>query len=93
MNKSIPPLITYVLISWGLAVLVLAGLLSFWIHETGKKQDREREEAIAQQNREMCALTALFMGGPEPVPGPVGERARVVREAMTRYRAALRCGG
>ena len=88
---EIPRKIWMILASWGLAVLVIAGLLSFWIWRN--EQDQEREEAQLQYERDraMCAITRVLLSGPEPVPGPEGDRSRSVRQAMTEYRAALHC--
>lgn len=63
-----------VLTSWGLAVLVMAGLLSFWIRS-----------GQVQQDRDMCSLLVVFMAGPEPVAGPAGDRAREIRAAIEGY--------
>ncbi len=69
-----------ILLSWGLAVLMLAGVFSLWIW----KNDR-------QQDRDMCAMTSVFLGGPEPVAGPTGERSRAVRKAIETYRQGRSC--
>lgn len=65
-----------VLLSWGLAVLVLSGLFAAWVWKNQIQQDRD-----------MCALLGVFMAGPEPepVPGPEGDRSRVVRAALLEY--------
>lgn len=63
-----------VLLSWGAAVLVISGLLSAWVWTNQRQQDRD-----------MCAMISVFLQGPEPVAGPTGERARVVRDALVRY--------
>ena len=88
---EIPRKIWTILASWGMAVLMIAGLLSFWIWKN--EQDQEREEAALQyeQDRAMCSIIRVFLGGPEPVPGPEGDRSRSVRKAMDEYRAALHC--
>lgn len=69
-----------VLVSWGLAVLVISGLLSAWVWHNQRQQDRD-----------MCAMTAVFLGGPEPVAGPAGDRGRAVRAALESYRANRDC--
>jgi hypothetical protein len=69
-----------ILISWGLAVLMLAGMFSFWIWRSDRQQDRD-----------MCAMTSVFLGGPEPVAGPNGERSRTVRKAIETYRQGRSC--
>lgn len=69
-----------ILLSWGLAVLVISGLLSAWVWRNQKQQDRD-----------MCAMTSVFLGGPEPVAGPAGDRSRAVRAALEHYRANRDC--
>lgn len=69
-----------ILLSWGLAVLVISGLTSFWIYRNQLQQDRD-----------MCAMTSVFLGGPEPVAGPAGDRGRVVRDALIKYRENRHC--
>jgi hypothetical protein len=69
-----------VLISWGLAVIVINLVMSAWIYTNQRQQDRD-----------MCTMTSVFVGGPEPVPGPEGERARVVRDALVKYRMNRDC--
>lgn len=70
----------FILLSWGLAVLVISGLLSYWVWTNQRQQDRD-----------MCAMTSVFLGGPEPVAGPAGDRGRVVREALEKYRMNRDC--
>jgi hypothetical protein len=69
-----------VLISWGLAVLVLAGMFSAWVWRNQREQDRA-----------MCALISVFLTGPEPLAGPSGDRSRSVRAGMTAYQHVLNC--
>lgn len=99
---EIPPKIWGILLSWGIGALVLAGLLSFWIATNEREAARERDRLAAEQaakaaqvqieqDRAMCSMIGIFLVGPEPLPGPAGERSRVVREGMSRYRATLRC--
>lgn len=80
-----------ILLSWGLAVLVISGLLSAWIYTNQKHSEAERNRIQREQDRAMCAMIAVFMSGPEPVPGPNGERSRTVRAGMANYQAVLRC--
>lgn len=88
---DIPRRVWAVLLSWGLAVLVLAGLLSFWIWRNERQADAARDAARLQQDRAMCTMLDLFTSGPEPVAGPAGDRGRAVLAAMRAYQAALRC--
>lgn len=78
---SIPRRIWFVLMSWGIAVVVLATLFSYAIDRSRRAQDEA-----------MCEMTEIFLGDPEPVSGPAGERSRAVRAAMSRYHDSLRCG-
>lgn len=77
---AIPGRVWAVLLSWGLAVLILAGLFGWWIRANQLQQDRD-----------MCAMLAVLRGGPEPVAGPAGERSRAVRAAMDAYYAKRGC--
>lgn len=81
---EIPPRVWAVLFSWGLAVLGLAGIFSYW---TWTNEHNARRE----QDRAMCVMLELFTAGPEPVAGPAGDRGRAVLAAMRAYRATLRC--
>lgn len=78
--ELIPRKIWLVLVSWGLAVLLLAGMFSAWVYRNQRDQDRA-----------MCALISVFLTGPEPVPGPNGDRSRSVRAGMTAYQQVLSC--
>jgi hypothetical protein len=80
LRDHIPRPVWLVLFSWGLAVLVLSGLFSAWVRGDQKQQDKD-----------MCAMTSVFLGGPEPVAGPAGDRSRAVRAAMERYRENRDC--
>jgi hypothetical protein len=80
-----------ILLSWGLAVLMISGLLSAWIWTNQRHAEVERNRIQREQDKAMCALIAVFTGGPEPVPGPEGERSRGVVKAMADYQAVLRC--
>lgn len=88
---SIPRRVWYVLLSWGLAVLVIAGLLSFWIWSGQRHAEAQRDALKLQQDRAMCAMIDVFLSGPDPVPGPAGDRSRSVRAGMTNYQNILRC--
>lgn len=75
------------MISWGLAVLLIATLLAAWVRSNQIQIERNQ----VQQDQDMCAMTRVFLGGPEPVAGPAGERSRAVRKAMEDYRANRHC--
>lgn len=88
---EIPRRVWYVLLSWGLAVLVLAGLLSFWIYSNQRHAEKQRVRLQLEQDRAMCAMIDVFLAGPEPVAGPAGDRSRSVRAGMLAYQNTLRC--
>jgi len=88
---EIPRRVWYILLSWGLAVLVLAGLFSAWIWQTGREADEAAAQAKLRQDRAMCAMVSVFLEGPEPVAGPAGDRSRSVRAKMRDYQDVLRC--
>jgi hypothetical protein len=79
-REPIPRPVWLILLSWGLAVLVISGLLSAWVYSNQRQQDRD-----------MCAMTSVFLGGPDPVPGPAGDRSRAVRKALLDYRENRDC--
>ncbi len=87
----IPRPIWMVLASWGLAVLSVAGLLSYWIWHN--EQEQEKDEAVLQlqQDRAVCGIIRAITDGPAPLPGPEGNRARSILEAMRAWDAALHC--
>jgi hypothetical protein len=84
---QIPRNVWYVLISWGLAVLLISGLLS-WRQELNR---REAERDNAQQRAAMCQLITTIIGGTEPPAGPAGDRGRQVRRDLLAYRSTLHC--
>jgi hypothetical protein len=88
---EIPRRVWLILASWGLAVLMLAGLLSFWIWSNDREANRQREADQLEQDRAMCVMISLFISGPEPVSGPAGDRARKVVDAMRAYHGTLHC--
>jgi hypothetical protein len=88
---EIPRRVWFILLSWGLAVLVLTGLFSAWIWTAQRQAEHERDALKLQQDRAMCAMISVFLSGPEPVAGPSGDRSRAVRAGMTNYQAVLRC--
>lgn len=88
---EIPRRVWFILLSWGLAVLVLAGMLSYWIWSNERRASAEREALQRQQDRAMCVMIDLFTTGPEPVKGPAGDRGRAVLAAMRAYQSTLHC--
>lgn len=88
---EIPRRVWFILLSWGLALLVVVGLLSWWVWRTGREADQAAAEAKLRQDKAMCAMISVFLSGPEPVPGPAGDRSRSVRAGMRNYEAALQC--
>lgn len=84
---TIPPQVWAVLVSWGLAVILLAGLFSFW-------QYRQQEQADRQTARERAAMCDLLdtLVSDAPIPaGPAGDRAREGRAKILAYRETLLC--
>lgn len=77
----IPRPVWTILLSWGLAVLLISTLLSVWIRANQRQQDHD-----------MCSMISVFLSGPEPVSGPAGDRSRVVRAAMEDYFKKRHCG-
>jgi hypothetical protein len=77
---EIPRRVWFVLFSWGLAVLVLAGLLSFWIWHVQREKDRA-----------MCTILDLSMAGVTDEGNLTAEQRRVLK-AMRDYQATLSCG-
>lgn len=88
---EIPRRVWFILVSWGVAVLLLAGLLSFWIYTNQKHAEHLAAQNKLRQDRAMCAMIDVFLAGPEPVPGAAGDRSRSVRAGMLNYQAVLGC--
>jgi hypothetical protein len=80
-----------VLVSWGMGVILISGLLSFWIWKNDRDQDRENARVKREQDQAMCAMLDLFTAGPPPVAGPAGDRGRVILAAMLAYQQVLHC--
>jgi hypothetical protein len=79
---EIPRKVWFVLLSWGLAVLVLAGLFSFWIQHNQQEQARRAaavEARAAQQARAIvCFLfTTILDTYQESPPTTAAGRAQV----------------
>ena len=80
-REKIPWPVWRILLSWGLAVIVLSGLFAAW----NRKNDEE-------QDRNMCEMTAILVSGPEPqAESESGDRSRRNRDAIRAYRESLRC--
>lgn len=79
---EIPRRVWFILASWGLAVLVLAGLFSFALWSLYRTQ----VEA-------MCNMMSVITSGPEPPAGPSGDRAREISRAMREYQDKIGCHG
>jgi hypothetical protein len=88
---EIPRRVWFILLSWGLGVLVIASLLSWWIYRTNEQADQRAALVKLQQDRAMCAMIDIILSGPEPPAGPAGERARSVRSGMLAYEKTLDC--
>lgn len=87
VNWRIPRNVWFVLVGWGLAVLILAGMFSLRMEIT----QREAARRNAQQDRELCGTLAIIIAGPPPPSGPAGQRSRDVLSALIRWRDALDC--
>lgn len=90
-SQKIPRPVFLVLMSWGLAVLIISGLLSAWIYTNQREAEAQRDKLQAEQDQAMCAMIEVFTSGPEAPAGPEGDRSRKVQAAMNTYRAALHC--
>lgn len=69
-----------VLISFGLVMLTMFGLMFFGLW-------RSQQSA----NEDLCDLVSVFVTGPQPAEGAAGERSRFVRESMDRFRERRDC--
>lgn len=79
---EIPRKVWLILLSWGLAVLVLAGLFSFWIQHNQQEQARKAaatEARAAEQARVIvCGLFAAILDAyEESPPATAAGRAQV----------------
>jgi hypothetical protein len=83
----IPRNVWAILLSWGLAVVVLSGLFTYKMHlDQQAAAERDRKQDLA-----MCQMIDRIIGDVEPPAGPTGQRARDVRADMIAYRATLAC--
>lgn len=101
-GSQIPSKVRMILLSWGLGVIILAGVLSFWIQSNQNHAAEERAKLQAEtarkaeavkleQDRAMCQVISIILSAPEPLPGPAGDRSRAVRSGMRDYQVTLRC--
>lgn len=82
--QRLPPGLFSALMSMVVGIAAVFALGAWW---TDKRfADLERE-----QNRELCGVLSVITTGPEPPAGPSGDRARIVRDGLIRWRAALNC--
>lgn len=81
---EIPRKVWWILLGWGLALLLLTGLQQWW-------NERRTNEIKREQDTAMCSMIDLITAGPAPVSGPAGDRGRAVLTAMHAYQSALRC--
>ena len=88
---EIPRRVWFVLLSWGLSVLILTGLFSAWLWTAQRHAEAERDALKVQQDQAMCAMIGVFLEGPDPVAGSAGDRSRSVRAGMRNYQAVLHC--
>jgi hypothetical protein len=77
---SIPRKVWLILLSWGLAVLMIASLLAFWIDRNDRRKDQT-----------MCDILGTLTSGPEPMAGPSGDRSREIIAKMRAHERALDC--
>lgn len=83
----IPRNVWIILITWGVAVLVLAGLFYGRI----ELNQRANDKRDADLRRDLCAVMTGIAVGPTPPPGPDGDRARDLIPKMNRLRETS-CG-
>lgn len=80
-----------ILVSWGVAVLMIAVLLSFWIWKNEQNQERDEARLQLEQDRAVCAMIQVFQGPPPPPAGPDGDRGRAILDALTEWGNVLHC--
>lgn len=80
-----------VLVSWGAAVLMIAGLLSFWIWKNEQNQERDEARLQLEQDRAVCAMIEVFQGPPPPPEGEAGDRSRAILKALNDWARVLHC--
>lgn len=80
-----------VLLSWGAAVLMIAGLLSYWIWHNEQEQEKDEAALQLEQDRAVCAMIEVFLAPPPPPAGPDGDRSRAIQASMRQWSAVLHC--
>jgi hypothetical protein len=84
---TIPRNVWAILLSWGLAVVLLSGLFAWKLHlDQQAAAERDRQQDLA-----MCQMIDRIIGDVEPPAGPDGQRAREIRTDMIAYRRTLAC--
>lgn len=82
---SIPRRVWFVLMSWGLAILLIMGLFALWVWRIDQAQDEERDRA-------MCVMVGAFLSAPDPVDNnEAADRSRITRAALRQYQVAVGC--
>lgn len=84
---EIPRRVWLVLMSWGLALFVSFGLLSYWIWHAQREAEQERDALRARQDRAMCVILDLSSARAQGVKLTPDQAA--VLKAMNDYRATL----
>lgn len=83
----IPRNVWAILLTWGLAVVLLSGLFAYKLHlDQQAAAERDRQQDLA-----MCQMIDRIIGDVEPPAGPTGQRAREIRNDMITYRSTLAC--
>lgn len=85
---EIPRRVWFILASWGVAVLLLAGLGAYWIWSNERAADAEADRIRIEQDKAMCEMLGLFISTDTP---PTNDRGRAIQKAMETYRETLRC--
>lgn len=80
-----------ILFWWGVGVLMISALLSFWIWKNEQDQERDERSLQLQQDRAVCGIIRAITDGPPPVAGPEGERARGILKALQDWENSLHC--
>lgn len=82
--QRMPPGLASALLVLVVGIVGVFALGAWWTDKRIRDTSRDKDRA-------MCQILEIIVVGPEPPPGPEGERARVVRDRMTAYQRALHC--